>query len=209
MDGDETRGTGGEAATDIGNTTVEDPKQETQEPNRAAPGGDDDEPSVDLSGGETAREEAARSSDDPIDRLREKYRGTVAKVGKDPYRTIEVFADAIIEQSNRITTLEREAKDGRDFRDSLRNALDESVVRAFGAEKAEEKQAQYRIMADALDVNGVRQLIADLEERASARLGAGGQLTTVAEGEGARTTETPADRKAERRGQTPIALLGI
>lgn len=201
----------GEDTTTNDDTTVEDPKQESQEPNRAAAGGDGAiEPSVMLdTSDEGEKDETERAAADPMQRLQDKYRGTIATVGSDPYRTIEVFADAIIEQGARIKTLEREAKDGRDFRASLEKALDESVVRAFGADKASEKQPLYREMAKALGIDGVRSLISDLEGQARARLGDGGQMTSVAEkGEG-EELDAPATRKPERRGPTPHALLGI
>lgn len=150
-------------------------------------------------------EEAETRAQEPMERLRRKYEGTVVKlVSQDPYRSIELLADACVEANETIKGLRKDAADGRAYRESLLKRLDESVVRAFGAQEATVKQERYRRLAGHEDAAGVEALIADLEVTASERF-KGGRVTRDVT-ESVEEVETPADNM-RRRGPTPARLV--
>jgi hypothetical protein len=147
---------------------------------------------------------------EPMDKLRLKYAGTrVEQLSDDPYEAIEALADELLTSDERIVSLEKQAEDGRQFVKSLLDDLDRAVVRAFGADGAEERKKRYRTMADALDANGIRDLTQDLENRAGDRFKGG---RTTKDGVDSDTTEEPdtlADRPPVRRGVTRHDLAGV
>jgi hypothetical protein len=168
------------------------------------PAGANDSVVIEL-GGES-RQQEPEGTQEPMERLRAKYTPKgIRLVSDDPYVVIEKLADSVIDQHARIQTLEREAKDGRDFRAGLLTELDASVVRAFGQDTASDDQARYRRMAANEDVEGVKALIRDLEKRSPFEAGRATR-DVVEDGEG--DIETPADRPARKRGRTPAHLIG-
>ena len=155
---------------------------------------------------ETTRVQAPAETDEPMERLRRKYAGTVVEVGKNPYRVIETLADACISQNAEIKRLRPEADYGRAYKESLYERLNESVVRAFGGDGAEERQERYRRIADREDAKGVEALIADLEDQAGKRF-VGGRQTRDDVTDGEEAVETPADQPQRPRGKTPRHLV--
>jgi hypothetical protein len=187
------------AARTVADAEVQNPS-ETQ--------GEEEETRVVFSTDETedvAAETETRALE-PMERLRRKYEGTVVRLtSQDPYRAIEVLADACVQADETIKGLRKDAADGRAYRESLLTRLDESVVRAFGAEAAAEKQERYRRLAGHEDAAGVEALIADLEIRAGERF-KGGRATRDDVTEGADEIDTPAD-ETRKRGRTPAHLV--
>ena len=158
---------------------------------------------------ETTEERSDNTDEsDPMASLRTKYAGTIVKLGgRDPYRSIDILAQKVVDQHAQIGKLQREAEDGRQFRETLLADLDAAVVRALGSENAETNQARYRRMADGLDAEGVRELTNDLEQRATKRFQAGRQTRETDEGD-EEDTDRPANRQ-DRRERTPARLVGI
>lgn len=121
-------------------------------------------------------------SSTPMGRLQAKYDEAGIRLSDDPHESIELLADALIEAHGRIATmegdstkLEREAKDGRDFREELLKDLDAAVVRAFGTDGAEARQVVQRKAADAMSIAEVRAHITDLNGIGDSRFQPGRQ----------------------------------
>lgn len=167
----------------------------------------DEERAVVLEDAEEERQE--ETSVEPMEKLRQKYDALGLRLtSDDPHKTIEALADIVLEQRTKIRTLTKEAEYGREARTGLLSDLDKSVVRAFGAQDADKHQARHRAMAEVLDMEGLQALIDDLEERASYRIGTGGQHVRLKVRKDEETeVETPADDKARLRGQTPAHLV--
>lgn len=174
-------------STDSSPTAVAQPAEERQvadpqggeNPSPAVTEREEEAVVIELSEETTVAAADPQRSSDPMERLRQKYDGKLRFPGNDPIKALEVLADRYIEQHGRITTLTKEAEYGRQAREELLTDLDTSVVRAFGAAGADENKARYRKMAASLDAPEVRVLIADLENKATARLGMGGRLTVI------------------------------
>ena len=183
-------------------------KEENPSPPAAA---DAEEPVIEFSE-ETVDddEEPERSEVTPMERLRAKYEPKGLRlVSDDPIRTVEALADKCVEQASRIRAMSKEAEYGRQAREELLADLDTSVVRAFSADGAEDRKALYRQMVAGLDHVGIRAFIADLEDKADARLGTGGRLTeidTTLEETIKGSDDTIASRM-DKRGQTPAHLV--
>lgn len=158
---------------------------------------------------EEEQERQEETSVEPMEKLRQKYDALGLRLtSDDPHKTIEALADIVLDQRSKIKTLSREAEYGREARTQLLEELDASTVRAFGATDADKRQARHRAMAEVLDMEGLRSLIDDLEERASSRIGTGGQHVRLRLKDGEETDpETPADEKPRARGQTPAHLV--
>jgi hypothetical protein len=190
--------------SDAANRTV----AEAENQNPSGNQGDEEEPYVPFVAEEREENESETETRavEPMERLRRKYEGTGVNLHRDPYRSIEGLADLVLAQHGEIRELRKDAADGRAYRESLLTRLDESVVRAFGAEVAEEKQTRYRRLAKNEDAAGVEELIADLELKAGERFKSG-RATRDDVTSGAEEVETPADRTPKRRGPTPARLV--
>jgi hypothetical protein len=195
-------------------TVVDDTEAEVVEPNAEERGADQGEGAnpapvtkratvINLS-----REDRAKASSaveqDPMERLRVSFRDKGIELGEDPYECIESLATSVLEQNERLESLEREAKDGRDFREGLLKDLDAAVVRVYGAHAAEAEQKRFRRYAAVEDIDGVKRMIADLDERSPFEAGRATRDVVTSEEE----PETPADRPARKRGRTPAHLIG-
>jgi hypothetical protein len=149
--------------------------------------------------------EPERQTVQPMERLVQKYDGKIRFVSKDPVKNLEFLADTVIEMGSRIKGLEKDAADGRGYREELLKELDRAVVRAFTADGAAEKQARYRRIAEREDVAGVKELIADLELKAGERFQPGRLTKEKTEnGDGEIETETVV---RENRKPTPAHLV--
>lgn len=141
---------------------------------------------------------------DPMERLRAKYDGTGIDIGSDPYKMIERLADHCLSQVVEIEKLTQEAEYGRQAREEKLTLLDESVVRAFGAEGADERRKRHRKAVSSMGMDELQGYIDDLEGSARQRL-PGGQITRLAnkdEGE-----ETSLADEHTPRGRTPARLV--
>lgn len=152
-------------------------------------------------------EVATAESADPMERLRTKYAGTGIDIGKDPYRMIERLADHCLSQAQEIETLSLEAEYGRQAREAKLEELDGSVVRAFGAEGADKRQALHRKAVTSMSMDEVQSYIDDLEGRAKARI-PGGQITRIDTKKGDNEDNTSVvDENHVPRGKTPARLV--
>jgi hypothetical protein len=121
---------------------------ETQDDNKEAVVEDDPQPQT--------RKTALRSGAKPqgetdpakrMETLREKYGSSLGELGDDPYEVIGTLAERVLAQDGEIAKLATEAAYGRDAREAILNELDETVVRAFGAdENTKSRQERHRRM---------------------------------------------------------------
>lgn len=137
----------------------------------------------------------------PMGRLQAKYQGSGIDIdaSDDPHDVIVELADALIETHGRISTLEqgstqleREAKDGRDFREELLKDLDAAVVRAHGTDGSEARIARMRKAAAAMDIAEVREQIADFNAMGDQKFEGGRQTRD-------RTEEDESEGKGDKR----------
>jgi hypothetical protein len=158
---------------------------------------------------EEDEEDEEEESTDRMAALREKFRGTPVKIGgTDPYRSIEVLGDAVVDLTARNKRLSREAKFGKAYEESLLDDLDRAVVRAFGSEGASANKKRYRKIAASLDPEEVKELTADLNAQGDKRFKPGRQTNEGAAEGDAGDDGTPASRQ-DTRPPTPARLVGI
>lgn len=161
-----------------------------------------DETVIDLT--ETTVTEDDRGATDPMTRLAEKYKGTGIRLGRDPHKAIERLADVVLEQRKEITNLERDAQDGRDYREATLKDMDAAVVRAYGQDEAEYQQKRYRRLMDGESIEEIRTTITDLEKRSP--FVAGRQTTEVVETD---DDDKPTPINKGKRPKTDARLTGM
>jgi hypothetical protein len=183
-----------------------DPAQ-TQNPSATRAQDDPQETVIAEDDDEEETEEEENERGDPMAALRAKYEGTAIRLGAEtPIRTIEILADEVLRLRKDKKRLEKDAEDGRAFRESVLQELDASVVRAFGADGAEERKARHRRMVAGEGITEIRAMIADLEDTAKTRLGGGGRSTKEVLDDGTEREETNADKRRVR-GRTEAHLV--